>query len=162
MDPIVEAQQQLVMERQFQEHMGREMAMFVAQRKLEAGLSDGPVRPLTTEVGVRSRELSAPAPTSGAPGYSGAGDAPPGTLVSPQAVSTVCSPQVQEWILGSGSRVQGRASEAVVDAVVPRRALGGVSQSDDQRLRELRDGQRRVEQQDAVLRVQAPVFVPGQ
>ena len=41
-DPLLEAQHQLVMEAQYREHMGREMAKFMAQRPLEAGLHQDP------------------------------------------------------------------------------------------------------------------------
>ena len=56
-----------------------------------------------------------------------------------------------------GPELQG----AVADVPVSRGVLAEVSQSDDQRLQELRDSQRWAEHQEAILQVHAPVFVPG-
>ena len=67
MDPLLDAQHQRVMEAQYWEHLGREMAKFVAQRALEVApgqdrraVSAGPLAPLAGETGLRSRESLAP------------------------------------------------------------------------------------------------------
>ena len=85
MEPLLDAQHQSVMEAQYREHMGREMAKFVAQRTLKAGLSQdrralssGPLAPLTGEAGARSRESLAQAPAQGALGYSAVRGRPSG------------------------------------------------------------------------------------
>ena len=66
----------------------------------------------------------------------------------------VCSPQVQ----GAGPVL----SDAVPDVPVSVGVTAGISRSEEQCLQELRDSQRWVERQEAVLQVQAPVFVSGE
>ena len=63
MDPLLDAQHQRIMEAQYWEHLGRQMAKFVAQRALgqdRRAVSAGPLAPLAGETRSRSRESLAP------------------------------------------------------------------------------------------------------
>ena len=159
-DHLLYARHQRVMEAQYREHMGREMEKFLAQRQLEAGLRQDPrvlpeavSAPLTAVAGVSPRASGAVAPVQGALGCSGEGVGPLGAWTTLQPVTPVCSPKVQE----GGLVLSGPVPDVPVSAGV----TAEISKSDVQRLQELRDSQRWAERQEAVLRVQAPVFVPG-
>ena len=160
MDPLLDAQHQRVMEAQYREHMGREMAKLFPQGQLEAWLRQDPwvlpetvSAPLTAVAGVSPRVLGAVAPVQGALGCSGGGVGPLVAWTTLQPVTPVCSPQVQE----GGLVLSGPVPDVPVSAGV----TAEISKSDVQCLQELRDSQRWAERQEAVLRVQAPVFVPG-
>ena len=99
----------------------------------------------------RPTVLSGPVPAPRVRDSSGDVVVPQGAPLTTRAVVPVCPPQVQAT--GSG----------VGDLEVPVSAgeVMGPDGSDQQCLQQLRDSQRWAEHQQAVLRVQAPVFVPG-
>ena len=149
-----------MMEAQYREHMNREMAVFMSRRLgAEGGLpgpvavSGGSVVPLGPVLKPELRPLgpAVPVPAPRALGSSGGAVAPLGALLTTRAVVPVCPPQVQA--LGTAD---GGPAVPVSAGEVPT-----FSRSEQQRLQQLRDGQRWAEQQQAILRVQALPFVPG-
>ena len=160
-EPMEEAHHQRDMEAQYREYMGREMAMFVSQRQLAAGncpdqlvLPGGLVAPAGAVPAVDPQSPALYAPFPGVLGSSGNGVDPQGARLTTRTVVPVCSPQVQ---------AAGPVPvDAVLDVPVSVGVMASHNRSDEQCLQELRDSQRWAERQQAVLRVQAPVFVPGE
>ena len=149
-----------MMEAQYREHMNREMAVFMSRRLEAAGSLPGPsfvwggsVVPLGPVLKPELRPLgpALPFPAPRALGFSGGAVAPLGALLTTRAVVPVCPPQVQAM----GSADGGPAVPVSAGEVT------AFSRSEQQRLQQLRDSQRWAEQQQAILRVQAPPFVPG-
>ena len=149
-----------MMEAQCQEHMNREMAVFMSRRLGAAGSLPGPVAasggsvvPLGPVLKTELRPLGpvVPVPAPRALGSSGGAVAPLEAFLTTRAVVPVCPPQVQVM----GSTDGGPAVPVSAGEVTP------FSRSEQQRLQQLRDSQRWAEQQQAILRVQALPFVPG-
>ena len=149
-----------MMEAQCQEHLNREMAVFMSRRLgAEGGLpgpvaaSGGSVVPVGPVLKTELRPLGSavPVPAPRALGSFGGVAAPLGAVLTTRTAVPVCTPQVQ-------------ALRTVVEGPAVPVSAGEVpafSRSEQQRLQQLRDSQRWAEQQQAVLRVQALPFVPG-
>ena len=103
-------------------------------------------------VGPQPPAICALAP--GVLGSSGDRVGPQRARLTTRPVVPVCFPQVQAAGLVP--------VDAVLDVPVSVGVMASHNRSDEQCLQQLRDSQRWAERQQAVLRVQAPVFVPGE
>ena len=155
--PVEEARQIRVMEAQCREHMARELAQIMSRNSVDlqglsgatgpAGLPLGPVLKMEAPFGA----LKGPVPAPRALGHFGGAAVRPGLLSAARTEVSVSPPQVQ--VAGPVGAV----------SVVPVSVGGAVlcPSSEQQRLQQLREGARWAEHQQAILRMQAPAFVPG-
>ena len=146
-----------MMEAQYRDQMSREMAVLMSQRSggLQglAGWTDSAGAPLAPvcKTTARKRQLEGPVPAPRALVHSSGAAVRPGLLSAARTEVSVSPPQVQ--VAGPVGAV----------SVVPVSVGGAVlcRNSEQQRLQQLREGARWAEHQQAILRMQAPAFVPG-